>query len=98
MSKKVLKTVFKYTITNKPVLEDSPDIMPAFAHDYGNYVARYGMGNFQIQAVLRLDGRLDYNKLARAVRLSVDIEPVLGCRFIEHAPPYWKRVWRTLIK
>lgn len=93
MSKKgTKKPFFKYTITNKPVLEDSPDIMPAFAHDYGNYVARYGMGNFQIQAVLRLDGRLDYNKLARAVRLSVDIEPVLGCRFIEHAPPYWKRL------
>lgn len=68
------------------------NIMPAFAHDYGNYAARYGMGNFQIQAVMRLDGRLDFSKLSRAVRLSVDAEPVLGCRFVEGNPPYWKRL------
>lgn len=72
-------------------LADNPDIMPAYMHDTGNYAARYGMGNFQIQAVLKLDSRLDFNKLSRAVRMSVDVEPVLGCRFIEHDPPYWKR-------
>ncbi len=86
------KSFSKYTNINKPVLEDASDIMPAFAHDYGNYVARYGMGNFQIQLVMKLDGRIDFDKLFGAVRLSVDEEPVLGCRFIEHAPPYWKRL------
>lgn len=86
------KSFSKYTNMNKPVLEDGSDIMPAFAHDYGNYVARYGMGNFQIQLVMKLDGRIDFDKLSGAVRLSVDEEPVLGCRFIEHAPPYWKRM------
>lgn len=65
--------------------------MPAFMHDSGNYAARYGMGNFQIQAILKLDGRLDFEKLSRTVRLSVEAEPVLGSRFVEHAPPYWKR-------
>lgn len=71
---------------------DIPDIMPAYSHDYGNYVARYGMGNFQIQVIMKLDGRLDFDKLSKAVRLSVDAEPILGCRFIEHEPPYWKRL------
>lgn len=91
-SKAINKSFSKYTNMNKQALEDNPDIMPAFAHDFGNYVARYGMGNFQIQAVLKLDGRIDFDKLVKAVRLSVDEEPVLGCRFIEHAPPYWKRM------
>jgi NRPS condensation-like uncharacterized protein len=90
--KAISKSFSKYTNMSKPVLEDSSDIMPAFAHDFGNYVARYGMGNFQIQAIMKLDGRIDFDKLSRAVRLSVDAEPVLGCRFIEHAPPYWKRL------
>jgi NRPS condensation-like uncharacterized protein len=71
---------------------DNFNILPAYAHDYGNYAARYGMGNFQIQVVMKLDSRLDFEKLSKAVRLSVDEEPVLGCRFVEHDPPYWKRI------
>ena len=50
------------------------------------------MANFQIQAIMKLDGRLDFDKLSRAVRLSVDAEPVFGCRFVENDPPYWKRL------
>lgn len=84
----------KYIHKEKPKIEvsaDNPDIMPAYAHDYGNYVARYGMGNFMIQVMMKFDGRLDFDKLKKAVRLSVDQEPVLGCRFVEDDPPYWKR-------
>lgn len=89
------KAFGKHTAMNKPTYEDMsdiPDIMPAFAHDFGNYVARYGMGNFQIQVIMKFDSRLDFDKLSRAVRLSVDAEPVLGCRFIVHDPPYFKRL------
>ncbi len=63
---------------------------PANGHDIYNYVARYGMSNSQIQAVMRLDERLDFDKLKRAVRLSVDEEPIFKCRFVEDASPYWK--------
>lgn len=73
-------------------IPDSPDVMPANGHDIYNYIARYGMGNFHPQAILRLDGRLDFDRLVSAVRLSVDAEPVLGCRFVEGNPPYWKRL------
>ena len=51
--------------------EGIPVKLPASAHDIGNYLARYRLANFQIQAVMKLDGRLDYDKLVRAVRLSV---------------------------
>lgn len=69
-----------------------PDILPMSIHDICNYVARYRMANFQIQAVLKIDGNIDYNKLIKAIRLSVDDQPVLGCHFIESDPPYWKRI------
>src|SRR6516225_1911898 len=58
---------------------DSADIFPATGHDTYNYVARYGIANFQGQAVLKLDGWIDYKKLSEAVRMSVDAEPVFGC-------------------
>ncbi len=93
--KKTKKVFSKHANIKKPAnggMSDSSDTMPAYAHDTGNYVARYGMGNFQIQVIMKLDGRLDFDKLSRAVRLSVDAEPVLGCQFIEHDPPYWKRL------
>lgn len=67
------------------------DILPANAYDLCNYIAKYDMANFQIQAIMRFDGRLNYDKLVRAVRLSIDAEPVLGCGFIKKCTPYWKR-------
>lgn len=71
-------------------IEGKSGIIPATGNDVYNYIARYGMANFQIQAVMKLDGSLDPDKLKEAVRLSIDTEPVFGCRFIENQPPYWK--------
>ena len=93
--KELGKAFEKYLDINKPgigKIPDSPDVLPANGHDIYNYIARYGMGNFHPQAILRLDGRLDFDRLVKAVRLSVDAEPVLGCRFVEGNPPYWKRL------
>lgn len=73
-------------------IPDSPDVLPANGHDIYNYVARYGTGNFHCQAILKLDGKLDFDKLKKAVRLTFDAEPVLGSRFVEGDPPYWKRM------
>lgn len=80
-----INLVFGYT-------EGSTNTLPVNGHDIYNYFARYRLGNFQIETVLELDGKLDYEKLSKAVRLSVDAEPVFGCRFIEADPPYWKRL------
>lgn len=84
-----------YTRSKKPTSgfrRDDPDSLPANGHDIYNYVARYKLANFQIQAVMKLDGHIDFVRLSRAVRLSVDAQPVFGCRFIENEPPYWKRL------
>jgi len=73
-------------------IEGKPGVIPATGNDVYNYIARYGMANFQIQVVMKLNGRLDRSRLIKAVRLSVDAEPVFGCRFVENHPPYWKRL------
>ena len=45
-----------------------------------------------IHCVLSLSGRIDERRLARAVRLALDAEPILGCRFTEHwFRPFWQR-------
>ncbi len=93
--KELNKVFAKYLDIGKPgigKIPDSPDVSLANGHDIFNYVARYGVGNFHSQAIMKLDGRLDFDKLSKAVRLSVDAEPVLGCRFVEGNPPYWKRL------
>ena len=43
--------------------------------------------------VVSFAGRLDEDRLARAMRLTVDAEPILGCRFVESwFRPCWRRV------
>lgn len=55
------------------------------------YLARPG-GSTSLKCVISLGGRVDEKRIKRAVRLSLDAEPVLGCRFVEHwYRPYWKR-------
>jgi len=47
----------------------------------------------QLGGVVALGGRLDEVRLGRAVRLLLDAEPVLGCRFdADTVPPVWRRL------
>jgi len=47
----------------------------------------------QIHGVLDFDGPLDGPRLKRALRLLLDAEPVLGCRFVARWwRPYWHRI------
>lgn len=51
-----------------------------------------GMMRAHMGAAIRFEGRLDEQRLARALRLLLDAEPVLGCRFVaEHDLPHWER-------
>lgn len=72
--------------------QESMDVLPANRHDIYSYHTQGCMANSEFQAIMKLDGRVDFDKLKRAVRLSVDAQPVLGCRFVEGDPPYWKRL------
>ncbi|NLD47152.1 MAG: hypothetical protein GX660_08120 [Clostridiaceae bacterium] len=68
------------------------DTLPVNAHDICNYAAKYGFASYQIQTIMKLEGRLNYNTLVRSVMLSVEQEPVFICRFVENDPPFWKRI------
>jgi len=66
--------------------------LTASEFDICNYRFRNSTANSQIQAILKIDGRLDYNRLKRAVALSIDAVPVLGCRLVENGNINWERM------
>ena len=46
----------------------------------------------QHRTIITFAGQVDAERMTRAMRLMLDIEPILGCRFIEHPwRPYWER-------
>ena len=63
------------------------------AQDAYNYAASKVFSDQQLCFVIKLSGKLDENVLAKAVRLSLDFEPVLGRKFVENGGnPFWERV------
>lgn len=68
-----------------------PDRFPATVQDLFNYLGRMWHDG-QIRCVVRLSGHLDTERMVQAVRLTLDAEPVLGCRLVERRwRPYWER-------
>jgi NRPS condensation-like uncharacterized protein len=52
--------------------------------------------DMMIQLELEFDDLLDADRLAKALDLTLDAEPVLGCRFVSHwRKPYWERLERS---
>lgn len=72
-------------------MQDRSGVLVAGGHDICSYTARNNMANFQYQAVIYLSGRLDMDKLKKAVEFSIEEQPVLACRLVEADEPYWKR-------
>ncbi|AEY67884.1 condensation domain-containing protein [Clostridium sp. BNL1100] len=92
---KIINKFSKFIGVNKAKRKEtknSLDCIPADGQDIYNYIARYRIANSQTQVVMKLDGRLDFDKLLKAVRLSFDVEPVFGCCFVKSTHPYWKRI------
>ena len=68
-----------------------PQTITASACDTLNYLLRYGTDQ-QVNFVFHLNGKIDEQVMRRAVRLTLDAEPVLGSRFIKNVKkPYWER-------
>lgn len=66
--------------------------MPVNGQDMANYIGHLWNKNEQIQIVLSFEERIDFECLKRAVRLSVDAEPILGCEFVtSENKPIWRR-------
>lgn len=78
-------------INDRTVLE-IPDEIPAGGQDWANHIAHIISSNAQIQVVLEFEQHINEDLMKRAIRFSIDVEPVLGCRFMEETKPYWKRL------
>lgn len=60
--------------------------------DWHNYVGSELWIN-EIHLILDFDGKPDQNRLKKSLRLLLDAEPLLGCRFVKHwIKPYWTRL------
>jgi NRPS condensation-like uncharacterized protein len=71
--------------------QDVPTRYPAEPQDLMNFLGRT-VANQQLNGVLRLRGLLEEDRLRRALRRSLDLQPVLGCRFVEDPErPHWER-------
>lgn len=69
-----------------------PRRFPAQISDLWNH-SMQGVFVTEIQFIFEFAGRLDRDRLARAVRLLLDAEPLFGCRFVPRPiKPYWERL------
>ena len=71
-----------------------PATLPAEFVDRTVYLgAELDFYRLELGGVVSFDGRLDESRLRRALRLLLDAEPVLGCRFVaDSVPPVFQRL------
>lgn len=64
---------------------------PAPPIDWLEYLARQ-VADQQLHTVVVFDGHINAERMLRAVRLTLDAQPVLGCRFVPaKRHPYWEQ-------
>lgn len=68
-----------------------PETLPATGSDVAVSITR-SVTHQRIGVRLVFRGRLDESTLARAVRLTLDAEPVLGCSFVIERKAFWRRI------
>ena len=69
-----------------------PSRIPATTSDRLMNLMRVVSDN-QVRLIIEFDGLLDAERLKRTVRMLLDVEPILGCRFVERWwQPYWERM------
>jgi len=69
-----------------------PVRLPTVSSDRAVMAMAAAMGELQLFGVIRFEGSVDFERLCRAMRLTADAEPVVGCRYINSWwRPYWQR-------
>jgi NRPS condensation-like uncharacterized protein len=79
---------------NKAITEGEimmePTKYAATPQDRMNYILGHFSANQQINAVLFLNNHLSKELLKESVTVTIEIEPVLKCRFVDDDTPYWE--------
>jgi NRPS condensation-like uncharacterized protein len=69
-----------------------PSRIDVNAQDAYNYAASKFFADQQLCIVLKLNGKIDESVFAKSVRLTLDLEPILGCRLVNNGGSiYWER-------
>jgi NRPS condensation-like uncharacterized protein len=63
----------------------------ATASDIAIFCGRENIGAMHIHATFIVEGSVDIERFKKAVQISIEVEPVLGCRFVTHPiRPRWE--------
>lgn len=57
---------------------------PVEPQDVFNYLVDQYSANNQLSCILRINGRVNEEIMKKAIRISIDVQPILGCRLIEN--------------
>ena len=68
-----------------------PDKFPALVSDLQAYMLRDLVATGVGSVVISFAGQIDAWRLRNALRLLLDSEPILGCRFVGGRCPHWQR-------
>ena len=70
----------------------TPKRFKVTTQDAYNYAASKFFADQQLAMVLKLNGQLEEDLFEQAIHLTMDLEPVLGCQFVENGDePFWER-------
>lgn len=71
------------------------EIPKRFRSEYTDRLVNFtqALGDMMIQMELEFHSHLDIDRLARALALALDAEPILGCRFVKR---WWRPHWERL--
>lgn len=70
-----------------------PDRFPSVLVDRFACIMQRYITDMMIQMEMEFEHRLDLDRLRRALRLALDAEPILGCRFADRPPKlHWQRL------
>jgi len=69
----------------------APKRFKVTTQDAYNYAASKFFSDQQLAMVLKLDGKLEEDLFEQAIHLTMDLEPILGCQFVENGDePFWE--------
>jgi NRPS condensation-like uncharacterized protein len=70
-----------------------PDSFPIDVYDLISFVMDMRLNIMMFQMEIEFEHELDIDRLRRALRLVMDAEPILGCRFVATPPKmHWRRL------
>jgi NRPS condensation-like uncharacterized protein len=65
--------------------------LPATALDLAISCGRQNASSMHIHLVITVEGKVDIERLKKAVFITMEAEPILACRFVSHPRrPYWE--------